>query len=262
MPPATCPRTPGRASSPNFRSDGRPRQRPRRMLQHARWVLAWRGIARGARGESDTVSEHPTRRRVALVTGSSRGLGSAIAGRLARDAAPRCAHAAMAGMDPDRLRGRRPATTGQVRLRHRQERADPTDPQLGAGEAPLGITANTVAPGFIPVQAPNAVADATRDAYLASVPAGRNGHSRRHRPRRELLRLPAHREGIGPAGVFRMRRPRRNGREAHAGRRQRETRLEPGRCDRHGPDAVHDHALPLGRVPWPARSPCWSCRWE
>jgi 3-oxoacyl-[acyl-carrier protein] reductase len=41
--------------------------------------------------------------------------------------------------------------------------------------APLGITVNTVAPGFVPVERHAQVPAATRDAYLASVPAGRMG---------------------------------------------------------------------------------------
>jgi len=41
--------------------------------------------------------------------------------------------------------------------------------------APAGITVNTVAPGFIPVERHADVAPETRDAYLASVPAGRMG---------------------------------------------------------------------------------------
>ncbi len=41
--------------------------------------------------------------------------------------------------------------------------------------APSGITVNTVAPGFIPVERHAGVADGIRDAYLASVPAGRMG---------------------------------------------------------------------------------------
>jgi 3-oxoacyl-[acyl-carrier protein] reductase len=41
--------------------------------------------------------------------------------------------------------------------------------------APLGITVNAVAPGFIPVERHAQVPAATRDAYLASVPAGRMG---------------------------------------------------------------------------------------
>jgi 3-oxoacyl-[acyl-carrier protein] reductase len=41
--------------------------------------------------------------------------------------------------------------------------------------APLGITVNTVAPGFIPVERHADVAAEARNAYLASVPAGRMG---------------------------------------------------------------------------------------
>jgi 3-oxoacyl-[acyl-carrier protein] reductase len=41
--------------------------------------------------------------------------------------------------------------------------------------APLGITVNTVAPGFIPVERHADVPGAVRSAYLASVPAGRMG---------------------------------------------------------------------------------------
>jgi 3-oxoacyl-[acyl-carrier protein] reductase len=41
--------------------------------------------------------------------------------------------------------------------------------------APLGITVNAVAPGFVPVERHGDVPDATRDAYRASVPAGRMG---------------------------------------------------------------------------------------
>ena len=41
--------------------------------------------------------------------------------------------------------------------------------------APDGITVNTVAPGFIPVERHAGVPDDERDAYLATVPAGRWG---------------------------------------------------------------------------------------
>jgi 3-oxoacyl-[acyl-carrier protein] reductase len=41
--------------------------------------------------------------------------------------------------------------------------------------APLGITVNTVAPGFIPVERHADVTTQTRNAYLATVPAGRMG---------------------------------------------------------------------------------------
>ncbi len=45
-----------------------------------------------------------------------------------------------------------------------------------AGElAPSGITVNTVAPGFIPVERHADVPEEVRNAYLASVPAGRMG---------------------------------------------------------------------------------------
>ena len=41
--------------------------------------------------------------------------------------------------------------------------------------APLGITVNSVAPGFIPVERHDDVPDAERTRYLATVPAGRIG---------------------------------------------------------------------------------------
>ena len=41
--------------------------------------------------------------------------------------------------------------------------------------APFGITVNTVAPGFIPVERHAGVPDEVKEAYLASVPAGRMG---------------------------------------------------------------------------------------
>jgi len=41
--------------------------------------------------------------------------------------------------------------------------------------APFGITVNTVAPGFVPVERHADVPDDVRRAYLASVPAGRLG---------------------------------------------------------------------------------------
>jgi 3-oxoacyl-[acyl-carrier protein] reductase len=41
--------------------------------------------------------------------------------------------------------------------------------------APLGITVNTVAPGFVPVERHADVTDEVRRAYVASVPAGRFG---------------------------------------------------------------------------------------
>lgn len=41
--------------------------------------------------------------------------------------------------------------------------------------APHGITVNTVAPGFVPVERHSDVPQAERDTYLATVPAGRMG---------------------------------------------------------------------------------------
>ena len=41
--------------------------------------------------------------------------------------------------------------------------------------APLGITVNAVAPGFVPVERHSDVPPEIRDAYVASVPAGRTG---------------------------------------------------------------------------------------
>ena len=41
--------------------------------------------------------------------------------------------------------------------------------------APLGITVNTVAPGFVPVERHAGVAEDVREAYRASVPVGRMG---------------------------------------------------------------------------------------
>ena len=41
--------------------------------------------------------------------------------------------------------------------------------------APHGITVNAVAPGFIPVERHADVPDDERDAYVATVPAGRFG---------------------------------------------------------------------------------------
>src|SRR5215813_5027697 len=41
--------------------------------------------------------------------------------------------------------------------------------------APSGVTVDTVAPGFIPVERHTGVPDSVKAAYLASVPAGRMG---------------------------------------------------------------------------------------
>ena len=43
--------------------------------------------------------------------------------------------------------------------------------------AELGVTVNTIAPGFIPVERHADVADEVKDAYLATVPAGYLGSS-------------------------------------------------------------------------------------
>nr|WP_228801528.1 SDR family oxidoreductase [Nocardia puris] len=41
--------------------------------------------------------------------------------------------------------------------------------------APFGITVNTVAPGFIPVERHDGVPEATRESYRSTVPAGHLG---------------------------------------------------------------------------------------
>ena len=53
--------------------------------------------------------------------------------------------------------------------------------------APFGITVNTVAPGFIPVERHVDVSAVTRDAYVATVPAGRMGTPDDIAARGELL---------------------------------------------------------------------------
>jgi 3-oxoacyl-[acyl-carrier protein] reductase len=93
--------------------------------------------------------------RVALVTGSSHGLGRVIARRLARDGLA----VAVNGLDAAAARG---AQIGLTRSWAREL-------------APLGITVNTVAPRFVPVERHAGVPDEVRSAYLASVPAGRMG---------------------------------------------------------------------------------------
>jgi len=153
--------------------------------------------------------------RVALVTGSSRGLGAVIARRLAEDGFA----VAVNGRRGDRqarevdwaghlaqldffvkspvLLGRAvlPAMVARRygRIVHidsevahrpppgRSAYATAKNAQIGlalswARElAPSGITVNTVAPGFIPVERHADVPERTRRAYLASVPAGRMG---------------------------------------------------------------------------------------
>jgi 3-oxoacyl-[acyl-carrier protein] reductase len=220
----------------------------------------------------DTLTMSPDQRRVALVTGSSRGLGSSIARRLARDGLAVAvndrlgdrpadevveairveggvAHAFMADvtdeLEATELAASVAATLGPIdvlvlnatgpqpeaplmevgwedhlvqldffvkspvvlgraviagmqargwgRIIHiDSEIADRPPPgrsayataksaQIGLARswahelAPFGITVNAVAPGFIPVERHADVPDEVRNAYLASVPAGRMG---------------------------------------------------------------------------------------
>ena len=46
---------------------------------------------------------------------------------------------------------------------------------MRCAHAPSGVTVNTVAPGFVPVERHADVPGEVRAAYLASVPAGRMG---------------------------------------------------------------------------------------
>jgi 3-oxoacyl-[acyl-carrier protein] reductase len=162
----------------------------------------------------------PAQRRVALVTGSSRGLGSVIARRLARDGfavavngrpgdelvaavsrAIRDEGGTAEGFHADvtdagSVAGLAAAIGGclgpvdvlVVNATGPQPEAPVTEvgwpdhlAQLGltlswARElAPFGITVNTVAPGFIPVERHADVPDEERAAYLATVPAGLMG---------------------------------------------------------------------------------------
>jgi 3-oxoacyl-[acyl-carrier protein] reductase len=114
-----------------------------------RWTTGTRSRVRG-----------PLLRRVALVTGSSRGLGSAIARRLAQDGM------AVAVND---VHGEADGVAATIRAEGGLTRAWAREP------APHGITVNTVAPGFVPVERHDDVPEADRLAYLASVRAGRMG---------------------------------------------------------------------------------------
>jgi 3-oxoacyl-[acyl-carrier protein] reductase len=64
---------------------------------------------------------------------------------------------------------------------HRSAYATAKNAQLGMVRSwarelgPLGVTVNTVAPGFVPVERHSDVTDEVRGAYLASVPVGRMG---------------------------------------------------------------------------------------
>ena len=71
-----------------------------------------------------------------------------------------------------RLRGRQPAAARPVRLCHGQERPDRPARSWAREVAPYGITVNTVAPGFIPVERHADVPAQTVNAYLATVPQG------------------------------------------------------------------------------------------
>ena len=71
--------------------------------------------------------------------------------------------------------------------------------------APFGITVNTVAPGFIPVERHADVPGHVKKAYLACGARRADGNSRRHRPRRELPRLRRRRVHYRPAHRCRRR---------------------------------------------------------
>ena len=85
--------------------------------------------------------------------------------------------------------GRGPTAAGQVRLCHRQDAHSSASLAAGHGARPPGITVNTVAPGFVPVERHADVASEITSAYPRHGPRRPPGHTRRHRPRGELLRL-------------------------------------------------------------------------
>ena len=76
--------------------------------------------------------------------------------------------------------------------------------------APFGITVHTVAPGFIPVERHADVPDDIRQAYLASVPAGRMGTPGDIAQAVELPRLRTRRLHHRPAHRRRRRPPPRH----------------------------------------------------
>ena len=134
----------------------------------------------------------PSAPRVALVTGGSRGLGSAIAERLGRDGLAVAVNDLHGGPRADGVVERVRASGGIASAIAGDEVADRPPPgrlayaaaksaQIGLTRAwarelaPLGITVNTVAPCFVPVERHDGVPAEVRDAYLASVPAGRMG---------------------------------------------------------------------------------------
>jgi 3-oxoacyl-[acyl-carrier protein] reductase len=79
-----------------------------------------------------------------------------------------------------------------------------------AGElAPLGITVNTVAPGFIPVERHADVPDQTKAAYVTTVPAGPFRDTPRGRARGRVLRVRRGRLRHRPTDRGRKRSQRR-----------------------------------------------------
>ena len=116
------------------------------------------------------------RPRVALVTESSRRLGDAIARRLARGGLAVAVNDLHGGEQALAVVGaiREWDRGGLPGRRHRRGCIGLT--RSWARElAHLGITVNTVAPGFVPVERHANAGDEVRSAYISSVPAGRIG---------------------------------------------------------------------------------------
>src|SRR5437868_1359904 len=117
--------------------------------------------------------------RVALVTGSSRGLGAVIARHLARDGFA----VAVNGRPGDEqvaavaqaVRDDGGTAAGFCADVTDEDQVNSLVAAITGALAPFGITVNTVAPGFVPVERHADVPDEVRQAYLASVPAGRMG---------------------------------------------------------------------------------------